>query len=123
MHTFFMTPNAARAPSQSTQTGYLIKFGSSSEKRPTSYLIKCHIMRYHSLRHKGLQSYSQACLQLLLGVAVSQSTFSFLFRTKRGALQTEEMLTIVNKVSRCPFFEWIKQKPSSFSPSEGSSHM
>lgn len=83
-----MTPNTNCSPSQSTQTAYLIKSSSSSEERCTSYLIKCHVMRYHGLRHRGLQSYSQ--LRLLHRVATSQSVFNLLFQsTQRCSPRSE----------------------------------
>lgn len=109
MHTFFMTPSTNCGLSQSTQTAYLIKSSSTNAKRPTRYLIKCHIMRYHGLRHRGLQSYSQ--LQLLHRAAASQSILSSLVQSTRGILQAQKTLPVLKKVCRVPFCSRPDQAP------------
>lgn len=116
-----MTPNATHAPSQSTQAVYLIAISSNSEKRPTSYLIKCPTMRYCSLTWGTSQLYP-GWLQLLHGVAASQSMLSLLFRSMQSfPPKWKKMLSLLRKVCKFPFFKSrLNRKSFPFPPKEGS---
>lgn len=116
MHTFFMTPNATHAPSQSTQADYLIAISSNSEKRPTSYLIKCPIMRYCGLT-LDLTAIPRLATVITWSCCISVHAQLAVLEHVEFSSKVKKMLSLLRKVCKFPFFQkQIKQKILSISP-------